>query len=57
MTELTKLEIFSKDIFTAAFGRWQPPDAKATFELVKWSVNIAKVFLTHLDETQQEQEP
>lgn len=57
MTELTKLEIFSKDIFTAAFGRWQPPDAKATFELVKWSVNIAKVFLTHLDETQQEAQP
>ena len=54
MNELTKLEIFAKDIFTAAFGRWQPPDEKAAAELVRWSVHIARGFLTYLDKAQQE---
>ena len=57
MNELTKLEIFAKDIFTAAFGRWQPPDEKATIELVRWSVHIARGFLTYLDKAQQEAKP
>jgi len=57
MNQLTKLEIFSKDIFTAAFGRWQPPDEKATAELVRWSVHIARGFLTYLDKVQREETP
>lgn len=57
MTTLSKLETLSKDIFCAAFGRWQPPDEKAAAELVRWSVHIARGFLTYLDKAQQGEHP
>lgn len=53
MSKLSKTEVFAKDIFCAAFGRWQPPDEKATAELIRWSTHLAQAFVEYLENHQQ----
>ena len=57
MSKLTKTEVFAKDIFCAAFVKWEPSKGTATVntvsELVKWSAHTAVEFVKYLDKLQR----